>query len=142
MKTTSFSKLALHHVATTTPPGAPSPSQAGPRTVSPLLTIVQQPQSPEPPVALGLAGRGVRLSLRRLAAVKAILSTVPSPWRVLPMVAFTANCEPSTTTSSRRASTRSGASKSRSLTTTLVVTRPQNPPAISLHVGGSKFRNM
>ena len=87
--------------------------------------------------ARGLSSSGYRLSLRRLAAVKATPSTsaapliaVPSPWRVLTMVASTANCappysgKPSTATSSRRASARSGISKSRSLTRTFVVTRP------------------
>ena len=86
---------------TTAPPGAPSPSQTGPRTVSPLLTNDQHPQSQEQPVALGLAAPST-------AATSLI--AVPSPWRVLTMVASTANCvppcsgKPSTATSNRRAS--------------------------------------
>ena len=90
-------------------------------------------------LARGPTSSGHLLSFRRLAAVKATPSTsaapllaVPSPRRVLTMVASIASCappnngNPSTATSSLRASTcpGPGPSKSRSLTKTFVVTRP------------------
>ena len=97
------------------------------------------PKTTNRALARGPTSSGYLFSFRRLAAVKATPSTsaapflaVPSPRRVLTMVASIASCgppnngNPSTATSSLRASTcpGPGPSKSRFFTKTFLVTRP------------------